>query len=567
MEMIDFVNWYLLRKMKHYLLIALCWGVPFFAFAQSDKFILEGSTAQFRCDCYRITPETKNAAGAAWNTERLDLRKAFDLSFQMFFGCNDDLGGDGSAFVLQPTAKLGTTGEGLGFGNLNPSIAIGFDTWQNTHLNDPAFDHISIQKNGVTKHGNDLAGPISISATSNNVEDCNWHKFRITWDPATKWLRTYFDGVMRVSTQTDLISDVFGGNPLVYWGFTGATGDAVNRQDFCTLTEASFNVNLTRDTTCAGDTLFFKDASQTFFPIREYYWSWGDGTASRGQNPEPKIYTAPGKYNIRFSMTDVTGCVSNEYVKDIVVGQRPNASFEIEDACIPNQPFMSVQPTAYSKELWSLNGRPFSTDSIPDFRRTLAGDYILKHSVVSTVGCGADEAERNVSLQFPIARAGRDSGVIANMPFQLNGYGNGNIQWVPSVGLSNDTIATPTGMLTNTQLYVMQVTTSAGCTAVDSVQIMVFKDAAVYVPNAFTPNGDGRNDIFMPRYVGIKKLHYFSVFNRWGGLVFTTNDLGRGWNGTEKNSQQGVGTYVWILSAEDINGRKIQQKGSVTRVL
>ncbi|MBB1284785.1 gliding motility-associated C-terminal domain-containing protein [Flavisolibacter sp. BT320] len=567
MEMHDTANCCLLRKMKFYLLIALWWGTSFDAFSQSNKFILEGSTTQFRCDCYRITPETKNSAGAAWNAERLDLSKPFDLSFQLFFGCDNDLGGDGSAFVLQPTAKLGTTGEGLGFGNLNPSIGIGFDTWENNNLNDPSFDHISIQKNGIIKHGNDLAGPISISASNNNVEDCNWHKFRVTWDPVTKWLRTYFDGIERVSTQTDLIKDVFGGNPLVYWGFTGATGDAVNRQDFCTLTEASFNVNLTRDTTCAGDTLFFKDNSKTFFPIQEYYWDWGDGTASRGQNPEPKIYTAPGKYNIRMSMTDVTGCVSNEYVKDIVVGQRPNASFDIEDACIPNQPSMSVQTNGYSNKIWYLNGRQFSTDSIPDFRSLHPGNYTVKQAIVSTVGCGADEAERIVSLQYAVANAGRDSAVIANMPFQLNGYGNGSILWTPSTGLSNETIATPTSTISTPQQYVMEVTTSAGCTAKDSVQILVFKDASIYVPNAFTPNNDGRNDIFIPFYVGIKKLHYFSVFNRWGGLVFTTNDFGKGWNGNEKNKQPGVGTYVWILSAEDMNGRKIQMKGSVTKVL
>lgn len=567
MEMYGIVSCRLLRKIKFLLFIVVGWSTPLLSVSQSSKFILEGSTQQFRCDCYRITPETKNAAGSAWNEQRLDLTQPFDLSFQIFFGCNDNLGGDGMAFVLQPTTKMGSAGEGLGFGNLPTSIAIGFDTWENSHLNDPTYDHISIQKNGVIKHGSDLAGPMPISATNNNVEDCNWHKFRITWDPVTKWLRTYFDGVARVATQTDLVATVYGGNPMVYWGFTGATGDAVNRQDFCTLTEASYTVNLTKDTTCAGDSLFFKDASQTFFPVREYYWDWGDGTFSRGQNPPAKVYTTPGKYNIRMSLTDQTGCVSNEYVKDILVGQRPNASFDIEDVCVPNLPTMSVQPNSYSQEIWFLNGRQFSTDSIPDFRQVWAGEYILKHTVNSNVGCGVDEIEKPFSLQKAVARAGRDSGVIANMSFQLNGFANGSIQWIPSIGLSSDTIATPTATLTKDQLYIMQVTTSAGCVATDTVQIIVFKDASIYVPNAFSPNGDNRNDVFIPRYVGISKLNYFSVYNRWGQLVFTTNDFSRGWNGREYNSQSGIETYVWMVSAEDINGRKIQQKGTVTKVL
>jgi gliding motility-associated-like protein len=566
MEMFDFDTLSFSRKIRFHLLIGFFWLVPLSAFTQSSKFILEGSATQTRCDCYSITPAVTYAAGGAWNSEQVNLNQPFDLNFKLFLGCNDDFGGDGSAFVLQPTAKLGTAGEGLGFGYLNPSIAIAFDTWQNPHLNDPPFDHISIQKNGSTKHENDLASPIPLSATSNNVEDCNWHKLRITWDPATKWLRTYFDDVARVATQTDLVNDVFGGNPVVYWGFTGATGGAVNRQEFCILNEPFFDENLVDDATCIGNSIEFSNSSQSFFPIGEYRWDWGDGTASTEKNPS-KVYTAPGNYTIKMSMTDVTGCVSKDYQKDILVLGKPDASFDIEDVCIANQPTILVQPNSFSKNIWYLNGNQFSTDSLPDLRKVRAGEHLLKRSVVSTLGCGSDEVERIFTLQQAIASAGKDSMVLANMPFQLNGNANGSIKWVPSIGLNNDAIANPTSTLMQSQMYTMEVVTSAGCTARDSVQFTVLNDATIFVPNAFTPNGDGRNDIFIPHYVGIKKLHYFSVFNRWGGLVFTTSNLDRGWNGVEKGNKSGVGTYVWIVSAEDINGRKIQQKGSVTKVL
>jgi gliding motility-associated-like protein len=555
-----------MRKLNQYSFFIVLFCLPVCAFAQSNKFIVAGSSKQIRCDCYNITPEEKYAVGGAWKEDKIDLNQPFDLSFKLFFGCDDNLGGDGSAFVLQPTTKLGLDREGAGFGDLNPSLGVSFDTWENSHLNDPAFDHIAIQKNGVIKHGSDLAGPIAISAASNNVEDCNWHKFRVTWDPTTKWLKTYFDGVARVAAQVDLVNDVFQGTSMVYWGFTGATGGAFNKQEFCTLTEPLFNVNLTNNGTCVDKPLVFKNGSQSFFPVAEYYWDWGDGTASREQNPEPKLYSTPGKYTVKMSMTDVTGCVSNEYVKDIVVGVQPDASFEIEDVCIPNQPPISLQPNAYSKDVWYLNGKLFTTDSIPNFQSTRAGDYVLKHSSVSTVGCGTSEVEQNFSLQQAIARAGRDSLVIANTPFQLNGFANGSVQWSPSIGLSDPTVAQPTSSITATQTYAMNVTTSAGCTATDTVRFMVFKDASIYVPNAFTPNGDGRNDIFLPGYVGIKKLQYLSIYNRWGGLVFNTNNLGKGWNGIDKDSQLGVGTYIWIINAEDINGQNIQMKGSVTIV-
>ena len=107
---------------------------------------------------------------------------------------------------------------------LVPSIGISLDTYQNLPHNDPAYDHISIQANGNIVHGSDLAGPIPASSISDNIEDCSWHVLRIKWDPVTYTLSTYFDGVFRLSTQTDLVATIFNNDPLVYWGFSGATG-------------------------------------------------------------------------------------------------------------------------------------------------------------------------------------------------------------------------------------------------------------------------------------------------------------------------------------------------------
>jgi gliding motility-associated-like protein len=404
-----------------------------------------------------------------------------------------------------------------------------------------------------------------VSATSDDVEDCNWHKFRITWDPATRWLRTFFDNVPRVSAQVDMIGDVFIGHPTVYWGFTGATGGAVNIQEFCTLTVPAFNVNL-NNSTCVGDSLLFENQSQTFFPVREYYWDWGDGTASREKDPLPKVYTTPGVYTVKMSMTDVTGCVSIEDVREISVGEKPNALFEVKDVCFGDQPIVSAATNLYSRNVWLLNGNQVSADGVPDLQSIAPGDYKLKYMVTSNVGCGSDELETTFSVQKAIANAGRDSFVIANLPFQLNGFANGFIKWSPSAGLSDDNTPNPVAVINSPQQYYLEVTTTAGCTARDTVNFTVFKEAAIYVPNAFSPNGDGRNDNFRPAYIGIKKLHYFSVYDRWGGQVFTTNNFGQGWNGVHKNSKAAIGTYVWIVSAENIDGKKIQMKGTVTLV-
>ena len=73
-----------------------------------------------------------------------------------------------------------------------------------------------------------------------------------------------------------------------------------------------------------------------------------------------------------------------------------------------------------------------------------------------------------------------------------------------------------------------------------------------------------KNDLFIPKYAGVSRLNSFSIFNRWGELVFLTSTFGQGWDGTLKNQDAPTGTYVWIINAVDIHGRKIHLKGSVT---
>jgi gliding motility-associated-like protein len=94
------------------------------------------------------------------------------------------------------------------------------------------------------------------------------------------------------------------------------------------------------------------------------------------------------------------------------------------------------------------------------------------------------------------------------------------------------------------------------------VNVTVFKGSAVYVPNAFTPNNDGLNDIIKPLLIGIKTLHYFTIYNRWGQKVFSTSDMNKGWDGAFKNGEKIPGNYIWVLKAEDITGKVYNLRGS-----
>ena len=93
-----------------------------------------------------------------------------------------------------------------------------------------------------------------------------------------------------------------------------------------------------------------------------------------------------------------------------------------------------------------------------------------------------------------------------------------------------------------------------------------FAGINIYVPRAFSPNNDGTNDLLKPILVGIQTFHYFTVYNRWGNIVFTTTDPNQGWDGTFKGVPQPVETYLWIAEGIDINGRKIVAKGMTSLV-
>jgi gliding motility-associated-like protein len=142
--------------------------------------------------------------------------------------------------------------------------------------------------------------------------------------------------------------------------------------------------------------------------------------------------------------------------------------------------------------------------------------------------------------------------------------------WTPSFGLSANDIANPVAKFnepSNGIRYILQAYNDAGCVDTASINIKVFNTGpSVFIPTAFSPNNDGLNDILRPIAVGIKQMDFFSIFNRWGQLVFTTKINGKGWDGTINGTYQSPGTYVWMVKAVDYNNNPYLQKGTVVLV-
>jgi gliding motility-associated-like protein len=144
--------------------------------------------------------------------------------------------------------------------------------------------------------------------------------------------------------------------------------------------------------------------------------------------------------------------------------------------------------------------------------------------------------------------------------------GGASYQWSPDSTLelagTDHPIATPAYSTT----YTVLITTAEGCLYSREVPVIVDRTSIVFVPNAFSPNGDGMNDKLFLIVRGVFTLKSFSIFNRWGESVFATNDVDQGWNGLHRQEPAPVGVYVYQVIGSDINGRTILKSGNITLV-
>jgi hypothetical protein len=206
------------------------------SFTGWSQYVINGNAISLGGDCFRLTPQDYYQTGSVWFQNKITLNADLRITGTLNFGGIDANGADGMAFVLQPVCNgLGNTGGGIGYEGISPSLAVEFDTWENGW--DPTPDHIALMKNGDIYHAysNNLQGPILLSNIENNYS----YPFVIEWDADLNNLKVWLDGYLHINYSGDIVNSIFGGNRNVFWGFTGATGAAINNQTVC-ITSKSF---------------------------------------------------------------------------------------------------------------------------------------------------------------------------------------------------------------------------------------------------------------------------------------------------------------------------------------
>lgn len=194
-----------------------------------------------------------------------------------------------------------------------------------------------------------------------------------------------------------------------------------------------------------------------------------------------------------------------------------------------------------------------------------------------TLGCPKPLRDTVVITVLPkiVLSAGSDTTVVVGQPLQLQAVSADSstlsYNWAPASWLNNSGIKNPVALISSSSVdsitYIVTASNSSGCFASDNIKVVVYKTIpGVYMPNAFSPNADGKNDVIRPVLVGIASLDYFKIFNRWGQMIFSATQNNKGWDGTVGGSFQEPGTFVYVVQAKDYTGKTVFRKGSFVLV-
>jgi gliding motility-associated-like protein len=543
--------------MKHILMIKkviwpilfLIWTVPL-----SGQFQLNGSAIQTSDSCYQLTTTANFTVGSIWNLDKINLNESFDAVLQIFLGCKDGDGADGIVFGFQPVStSIGGAGGGIGFANVSPSIGIEFDTYQNASINDPVYDHIAIIQDGNLNHGSitNLAGPIQASPDNPNIEDCEWHEIRVIWDADQQLLEIYLDCEFRLSYTGDIVTDIFGGDPEVFWGFTSATGGLNNTHQIC-LTYTTFLDQLDDLVLCPNGEVQLQATGGV-----SYEWSPPE-SLNNPASPSP-IASPDSTTTYSVAIFDECGIPFFDSLTVVVDGDSSFVELGPDTTICVGDDFQLDASNPNSDYQWSTGDTTAQIDILQ------SGLYI----VTVTVNDYCFDSDRVGVVIKPLPEA-----PLNDVPSICEDVGTTLETFFPDPDATfewQDGQTTPSIQVFDEGLYSISVSNFCG-TASSSVYLEVESCREVYIPNAFSPNDDGFNDYFFFQDAGdVVTIHYLRIFDRWGNLVyerteFPTNDPRLGWDGRFRGQKMNAGVFLWTSELSFRNGERRAFHGDLTLV-
>jgi len=332
---------------------------------------------------------------------------------------------------------------------------------------------------------------------------------------------------------------------------------------------------------CLNNPIQFTDASNgQGTTLTQWLWDFGNSTTGNVQNPV-KTYTTAGTYSVKLRSVNNIGCYA-DVTKPVVVLPLPTASFTSDDpTCVNNTVHFTSTSTGNGSTInawnWTFHDATTATGSATTKTYTAPGTFDVKLKIATDAGC-LDSITKQVNI---LGILGSPAVTVSNTTFNsitfqwtaitgATGYEvsvNGGAYQTPSSGstglthIVNGLAANQTVTITVRALGTLVCQENTGL----ATGTTILPSLDIFVPNTFTPNGDGQNDILKVYGNNIQTLNMM-VFSQWGEKVFETKDPNQGWDGTYKGKQQPVGVYVYVVQVTTADGKIFSKKGSVNLI-
>lgn len=317
-------------------------------------------------------------------------------------------------------------------------------------------------------------------------------------------------------------------------------------------TSYTITVNPTPDVTAAGSAIC---SGETTNLTANSTFAGGSYTWLPGNQPTSSISVSPSastSYTVNYT---VNGCPASA-VANVTVNASPSVSITPLALCEGQTGSLTaVAAPAGGTYLWQPAGQTASSISVSP---SATSSYNVLYALN---GCTATAATNvPVNAQPSLALSASGNTISPSDHVVISAAGGGSYVW--STGATSSVIDV---MPQQTTTYCATVTTTGGCSDVSCIDIIVLNASTLEIPNVFTPNGDGMNDVFHTRNVNLTS-YSLNVFNRWGESVFKTNDVSKGWDGTSNGKAVPDGTYLFLLEAKGADDVIYHNTGHVTLI-
>lgn len=395
-----------------------------------------------------------------------------------------------------------------------------------------------------------------------NVETCAGVPAQLAASEEYDWFTYQWSPATGLSSST--IS-----NPTATLQSTTTYTVTISDPNGCSDTDVTtVSVNPLPNVTISGDTVLCAGSSATLnaqYPSNTVQHTWTGGSLNDPVNTTVTVQPDVPTWYV-FSIIDNKGCSNADSLwLDILYPVTAQVS-PAADICQSDTLQLTASGgTAYQWLPTAGLDNPLSATPLAYPSQSTT------YQVIVTNACFSDTISVPITVRpLPNIDAGVGASINIGETTVLNGSSDGDYAyvWLPDAGLSgNNTVLTPTAQPLLSTTYTLQATSEYGCMASDTVHIDVSNIFNISLPNAFSPNGDNVNDVFrIVDFKGIKSMSVFRIYNRWGQLLFETNNAEVGWDGIFKGIAQEMGVYVCYVEAVTFLDEPFIYKGNITLV-